>query len=548
MVLTPIFRPGIVSRLTTGEKHIVSKSDDLLGPALDAGNIQLTKVDLSKKKAIFVENYKALDFDDFAEYLRGAIGRRFKEFADVIQASYDISEFRQIVKTYARDNRILYGAKEKPESLANFQLNLDMASDPPKFFVTTKDEYMSDITGSVYTSLMCLKHDEAISIARPVFMEYDPRGERGVRSVKSGRETKDVFNTYVPPLWKGHKNVTMKHPKMHPLFLKCIRHVFPIKIERQFFYAWVWASLFRRAPTYMILCGNAGLGKNRIKLLLRALHGHENTPDGKKSSLTERFNSQVERTTLLWFDELNFNEEVENILKEMQNETISIERKGVDATRSTKIYSSMVISNNYPRNNFIQFDSRKFVPLMLGTTRLGTSMTHKEIDTLTKMTSFPDSPEFDVDALAEFVGWLRQNGPKFIEKFPNLEYKGPMFYRLAHTTMSRWQIATIAFLLSAEKLKSAFIGDKVLGVKWSTVEPQIRKSVYKGYNWPHPETIRRFLEIYCSLEGEPGFHITPVNGVESDFYLKPLIKKLPELNKLAETNSIDEDESDLDLL
>lgn len=520
-----------------------------LASALEAANMTIKKIDLKKKKPVFLDGESVgLSLEGFTEKFVSKIKLQRRDHQDIYDLAIDKEhEFIKTVKKYARDLRILFGEIERPDNLADFQLNLDMQSDPMKFFVTTKEEYLSDISGTVYISMMGMKYDEAVSVARPVFMEYDPRGERGVRSVKGGRQTKDVFNTYVPPLWKGHKNLTMKNPKIPPLFLKCIKHVFPLKAERQFFYAWLYASLFKRAPTYLILCGNAGLGKNRIKLLLRALHGHENTPDGKKSSLTERFNSQVERTTLLWFDELIFNEDVENILKEMQNETISIERKGIDATRSTKIYSSMVISNNYPRNNYIQFDSRKFVPLELGTTKLGTSMTHKEIDKLTKMTSFPDSEEFDVDALAEFVGWLRHNGPRLMDKFPNLEYKGPMFYRLAHTTMSRWQIATIEFLLS-DKIKSAFIGDKERGVKWSIVEPPIRKSLYKGYNWPHPETIRRFLEIYCSLKGEQGFKITPIVGANSDFYLKPLIKKLPELGKLAEKNSIDEDESDIDLL
>lgn len=494
-----------------------------------------------------------MDYDKFAEFLANALRKIYKDHQEVFDVALNDerqAELIEMIKIHARDQRCLVGDSVRPESLSAYQLNMDLESDPVKFFVTTKDEYLSKISGASYIQMMGMKADEAVVNARHVFMEYDPRGGKGVRAVKSSRESRQVFNTYVPPLWRGHSNVKLKHPRIHPLFLKCIKHVFPIKIERQFFYAWLYMSLFKRSPTYLILCGNAGLGKNRIKLLLRALHGHENTPDGKRSSLTERFNSQVERTTCLWFDELNFNEEVENILKEMQNETLSIERKGVDATRSTKIFSSMVISNNYPRNNYIQFDSRKFVPLLLGATRLGTSMTNKEIDQLTKMTSFPDAKEFDVGALAEFVGWLKQNGPGLAEKFPNLEYKGPMFYRLAHTTMSRWQIAIVQFMLSPEKLKTAYVTDrKDLGVKWTTIEPQIRRVLSKGYNMPHTETIKRFMEIYCSLKGEQGFKVTPVpNALNGDFYVKPLIKTLPHLEELAHTTSIDEDESDIDLL
>lgn len=520
---------------------------------MDAINQKVRKIDLNKRRPVLLENHTAMDFEKFAEFLANALRRIYKDHQDVFDVAINEerhADFIEMVKLHARNTRCLVGDSVRPESLTDYQLNMDLESDPTKFFVTTKDEYLSAISGAAFIQMMGMKNDEAVANARHVFMEYDPRGSKGVRSVKNSRESRQVFNTYVPPLWRGHANVKMKNPKIHPLFLKCIKHVFPIKIERQFFYAWLYASIFRRAPTYLILCGNAGLGKNRIKLLLRALHGHENTPDGKRSSLTERFNSQVERTTLLWFDELNFNEAVENILKEMQNETLSIERKGIDATRSTKIFSSMVISNNYPRNNYIQFDSRKFVPLELGTTRLGTSMTNKEIDSLTRMTAFPEAKEFDVAALAELVGWLKLNGPALVEKFPNLEYKGPMFYRLAHTTMSRWQTAIIQFILSPEKLKSAFVSDrKELGVRWTTLEKDIKRLLGKGYHMPHTETIRRFLEIYCSLKGEQGFKVTPVkDAINGDFYVKPLIKALPKVEELAHSTSIDEEESDIDLL
>lgn len=524
--------------------------EDILASALEAAHIEIKKVDLKKKKSVFLSdlNNPSLTFDDFSEYLSRALKKNqiYKDHQEVFDA--DVATLSDMVKNHARLRQILVGGERiAPTSLADYQLNLDLESDPPKFFVTTKDEYLSSITGSSYIAVMGMKQDEAVHVARHVAMDYNPRGKSGVYTNKHGREVRNIFNTYVPPLWKGHPNTKGSHGKIHPLFLKCIKHVFPIKKERNFFYAWLYMSIFKRAPTYLLLCGNAGLGKNRIKLLLRALHGHENTPDGKKSSLTERFNSQVERTTLLWFDELNFNEEVENILKEMQNETISIERKGVDATRSTKIYSSMVISNNYPRHNYIQFDSRKFVPLELGTTMLGKSMTHKEIDQLTRMTAFPDSTSFDIAALADFVCWLKRNGPGYAEQFPNLEYKGPMFYRLAHTTMSAWQKCTISFLLS-DKIKSAYVtDDKELGVKWSYLEPAVRKTLYKGYNWPHSETIKRFLEIYCSLKGEQGFKITPIEGIEGDFFVKPLIKKLPTQSEL-EIRAEVEEESDIHLL
>ena len=132
----------------------------------------------------------------------------------------------------------------------------------------------------------------------------------------------------------------------------------------------MYAALFNRAYTFLILCGAGGIGKNRLKLVNKALHGHHNAIDGKKSTFTERFNSQLYDCTEAWFDELTYTMDMENVMKEIQNDTISIERKGIDATRSTKIYASSVISNNKPRDNYIAFDARKFVPLQLTNNRL----------------------------------------------------------------------------------------------------------------------------------------------------------------------------------
>src|SRR5690606_21243232 len=110
--------------------------------------------------------------------------------------------------------------------------------------------------------------------------------------------------------------------------------------------SWLYHSMFKRSFVYLILCGAPGTGKNRLKLVLRALHGHINTIDGKRSTLIERFNSQLADSTLAWFDELHYNMEMENTMKELQNDSISIERKGIDATRSTSIHASLIISNN----------------------------------------------------------------------------------------------------------------------------------------------------------------------------------------------------------
>lgn len=509
--------------------HGGNLSKEQLAAALNVVDIEIKKIDPSKKKPVFLgtESASGITVEAFGLQLRNAIelGDHELDHMDIYKIAKHAAKLEAILIAYAREHKIIRGPKDRivPEDFDKYVLNVDMGSDPIKFFVT-KNDVMSKMSGAFYLTAMGLKHEDAILQARHTHLIYDPRGDKGMSEVKGRAEQLSVFNTYVPPLWVGYK-CKSGDPVIPELIRKVIKHVLPSKDERTYFYAWMYMSVFKRAPTYLVLNGDPGIGKNRLKLLMRALHGYDNTPDGKKSSLTERFNSQVERTTLLWFDELRYDERMENILKEMQNETMSIEKKGIDATRSTKIYASMVISNNYPRDNYIQFDARKFAPLDLNPKRLETSMSTEEIDTFTKMFEFEDSDTFDVEALAQFARWLKRYGPSYVKKYKNMEYKGPRFWFLAHTSMSKWQMAIIQYFYVEKKSFAPDIMKKD-GFLWSQIETLVKRKMGRGYQWPHIETIRRFLQIYHGLDGKQGFQITPLGGLESDFYVKPLLKKV----------------------
>lgn len=514
-------------------------AEDLLAAAMDAANLELNEYAPTKKRCLTINPDGVMTVETFGELLRKRLGKKFKDHMEIVEASHDIAELTKAIDIHARERAVLKGEKTKiiPPEFEKYTLNLDLSSNPAlKFFVTTEDEHVSPLSGPAYMAVMGMKQDEAIAVARPVFPEYRPREGSGVTSIRTGRnEVRHIFNSYVPPIWKDHPKFKTDSPKIHPLILKLLKHVFPLKKDRTYFYAWLYMSVFKRAPTYLVLCGNPGIGKNRIKLLMRALHGKENTPDGKKSTLTERFNAQIESTTLLYFDELTYGDQIENILKEMQNETISIEKKGVDATRSSRIYASMVIANNNDRDNYILFDGRKFVPLECNKEMLPVSMTSAEIDKLTRMLDVEDSPDFDVVTVAEFAKWLKKHGPGYAAKYPNMEYKGPKFYQLAHTTMSKWQGAIIGFLLTDKVRTARLAPDKEGFFKWSLFEPPIKRVLGRGYNFPHHETIRKFLDVYRSLDGEKIFETKQIGTMESDFYLKFPTPKIERKEIIGET-------------
>lgn len=430
-------------------------------------------------------------------------------------------------------------------------LNMDVSHTgrDAKFFMTTPDEYISEISGPSYLKIYQLNEQEAVSNARKVIPEYMPRKAPGLvtRKVFTGEEM-TFFNSYVPPVWMREEIKTP--PGLPPLFQKLVTHLFPVEDEREYFFDWLHASLFKRSFVYLVLCGAPGSGKNRLKLVLRALHGHHNTVDGKKSTFSERFNSQLERVTLAWFDELRYSEDEENVMKEVQNDTVSIERKGVDATRSTRLFASMVISNNQPRDNFIPFDARKFAPLVVRNQSLLRSMRPKEIAELTRKVEDWSSPKFDQEFIAQIGNWVRKRGMS--GKWPNLEYKGPMFYRLAHTSMRRWQkkIAT-AFLDGNSQLRTlldvpGIDPKKAKGLLWSDVAQKLSRRSDGTVQFPDYSSVEHFFSTFVDGSGEKVFRTTPVEGsLLGDFYVqvvKKNAKVLTEREVLGEIEIEGEDE------
>lgn len=441
------------------------------------------------------------------------------------------SEFQQ----RDSDPESIRGRMEKnlatsPE-MQDLTLNVDLVdkSRDVTFFLTTPKEYLSDISGRVFLKKAGIDEVEALSIARKVVPTYSPRKGPGVftQTSHTGEEL-NYFNTYVPPKWLAKKPI---HPdRLPPLFSKLVRHLFPIKEEREYFFSWLYHSLFRRSFVYLVLCGAPGSGKNRLKLVLRALHGHHNTVDGKKSTFSERFNSQLENSTLAWFDELRYSEDQENTMKEVQNDTISIERKGIDATRATKIYASMVISNNKPRDNYITFDSRKFVPLRIRNASLLESMTDSEISELTGKVEDPNSPRYDLEFIRQIGYWIYHYGKS--KKWPNLEYRGPMFYRLCHTSMTRWQKRAVLLLLEKSSRADQAFDDSDSGsladggsMLWSELEEKYLRRSSGSTQFPDYSSIKHFFDIFVDGAGQKTFETKAVKGsILGDFYVRVMNK------------------------
>lgn len=405
--------------------------------------------------------------------------------------------------------------------LSGCVLNFNMAAfgRTEQFFVTKGDVVLREISGKGYLTMNGLSPSEASISARKVYPEYVPRGHKGVvTEIRSGMRV-NVFNTYIPPKWSGLEIKMRNRPPI--LFEKLVNHLFPLKLEREYFYDWLYTSLFGRAPTFLILCGKGGIGKNRLKLVMRALHGFMNSADGKATTLTSNFNAQLQENTLLWYDELRYGEREENRMKEIQNDTVSIEEKGIDATRATRLWASFVISNNKPRDNHIAFDARKFVPLKLNKKVLTASMSKKEIDDLTNKVEKEESKTFDPNFLAEVIGFLRNRG--FSEQWPQLEYKGPMFWSLAHTSMTQWQKKSIELILTEDVKKYSYDHEKKAYL-WSKMhERYIKRYKEHGLKFADVSSIEVFFNDFRDVSGNKIFETEKIKSernITGDFFIR----------------------------
>ncbi len=469
-----------------------------------------------------------MSLEKFSAMLLKDLGKTLLTFPEVYDAADDLGKLEVLVMKLAEETGVRRGGPiEVPDNIKDLTLNRNMAAKgrEDKYFLTTEDELISPITGEFYIEKHGLKFTEANAMARAVIPEYMPRHKAGVSRIKLGdKQVHDVFNTYIPADWTTYPKKKSLPDRLPDLFLKLVNHLFPIPLEREYFYAWLHESMFRRAYVYLILCGAPGTGKNRLKLVLRALHGHDNTVDGKKSTLVERFNSQLSGGTLGWFDELYYDLEMENVMKELQNDSISIERKGVDATRATKIHSSLVISNNKPRDNYLAFDARKFAPLVVTSRRLEQSMSSEEIDELSRKVEDATKPEFDIEFIAQIAMWIKRHGKS--TKWPNLEYRGPMFWSLAHTSMSRWQKKAAMLIIDSTARPQRAEFDEVKGYLWSSMaEKSQRKNGDRSMQFPDHTSVMFFFDTFRDSKGRKAFTTKKVDGsILGDFWVKPLFK------------------------
>ena len=404
--------------------------------------------------------------------------------------------------------------------------------------VVLKGEEVLPFSGEMFLGLTGIKKEEMYSHGEPIKTVYAPRIQKRFYDSKvPGFKAKvKHLNLFTRQAWLDIPAEEVLELGPPTEFIELLEHLLPLEADRDFVIHWLYRSLVARARTFLILCGDPGVGKTTLKEVFKGLHDPANTVDGKKSTISGTFNSQLARGTLMWFDELSYKESDENSMKEMPNDTMAVEMKGVDSV-TTDLHNSYVISNNKPRDNYIAMDSRKFCPVKVTKKRLDKVWSPEKIDNFKAKFNIKDE-RYDVKYIAHIGYWVIQEGPKHFGKYINDEYESPKLYELRHTSLSRWKkrVVDVITLMDDRGLKLSEIpkvaADTFEKFRISHFDYNDLSLWWTKYNSKHksiltlPEesTVESFLTIYKNLEGKSIIEVDDSLGY-------PIYRKLGQSSK-----------------
>lgn len=174
-----------------------------------------------------------------------------------------------------------------------------------------------------------------------------------------------IFNTYKAPDW--FEDVVYRNNKLEPvtqipeMYEKFLKHlVNGHEGSYNYILDWLSHAIRDRNRCALVTIGKPGIGKGILGGIMKGLVGEENFFWGADKMFKERFNPQLSNKRIVYCDEFKIKTRAdEDSLKLMANDTIEVEKKGVDAAE-IKNYASLYMSSNHLDSLRIPADDRRF--------------------------------------------------------------------------------------------------------------------------------------------------------------------------------------------
>lgn len=300
-------------------------------------------------------------------------------------------------------------------------------------------------------------------------------------------------NIYNVPKWVTS---TPTDTKNMPIRLKrLLENVFPDPDAREYALCWIFHAYMSRNHTYLCLIGAFGVGKGLLADLVGQLVGTEYYEKVGDAFLEERFNSQLDQSRFLFYDEVSIdNQEKINRMKQFANDSASFEKKGQDAV-TIRNYSSGMVASNILDSVKIQPEERRFSIPPLGDRNFKDTL--KEIfgdedlaiAELQYMSEYlnrggEEEPHEDV---VNFGHWLLERYKNTPPKYNNVApYKPKYFFDISFGSMEMWKQFLISYLRDNPSRKPVSI--KTIAKAYEAMEGVTK--------FPMGPTINKFLFSY----------------------------------------------------
>ena len=230
------------------------------------------------------------------------------------------------------------------------------------------------------------------------------------------------YNLYEPPKWLEDKYYScgeVQIPKLDvipTIYDKYLKHLVNGDVKSyEYVLDWLTTAITSRNYCILTTIGNQGIGKGVLGEIMMRLVGEQNFTKSGKRIVDKDFNGQISGKRILYVDEVVIsNADQENRMKDLINDYIEVEKKGVDAKLSRN-YSSIYFSANQLDAIKITSDDRRFSIIELTNVKLKDVMNKNEIGSLLL--------EENIEKFAQYLYHRKVDSNKMMNVFtsPRLE-------------------------------------------------------------------------------------------------------------------------------
>jgi len=278
-------------------------------------------------------------------------------------------------------------------------------------------------------------------------LKYDPYTTERAQQVSHRNETVYQFNSHIFPEWRFKK---IDNPEPPQFFFDLMEHLFPDEGSRAYVYFWLKSAILDRNQTILLLSSNMGTGKGTLMDILELLVGVSNFQKQGEGFFNTNFSGELVNKRVMFFDEVTISRRIKEKLKLFANNTIPIEKKGVDVQPAVDNFASIIVVNNHINENMIVADDRRFSVPEITNTPLLDRFSEKKVN------KFHRELRGDPKVIESIGWWLIQNAD--LEDWDvHMPWKRERFYQMVKGSLAEWQKYVVDVVQSKKADKYSFI-------------------------------------------------------------------------------------------